>query len=72
VKFDEDDDDEAKERKKTAVVNICFQIILNLAFLAIRLVLWFYYDFDSAIFLAKNFISLVIAIDGAVGKCYDP
>ena len=66
VKFDEDDNDEAKERRKTTVVNICFQIMLNLAFMAIRLVLWFRYDFDSAVFLAKNVIGFVIAIDAAV------
>ena len=68
VKFDEDDNDEAKERKTTAEVNLGFQIVLNLAFLVIRLVLWFRYDFDSAIFLAKNVISLVIAIDAAVER----
>ena len=62
VKFD-GDDDKAKVRKKTAVVNIGFQITLNVAFLVIRLVLWLHYDFDCAVFLAKNVISLVITLD---------
>ena len=60
VKFDEDDD--PKSRKKTTVANTISQIILNLTFLVIRLVLWFHYDFDSAIFIAKNVIGLAIAI----------
>ena len=60
VKFD--DNEEAKERKKTKVCNIVSQIILNLCFLVIRLVLWFGYGFYTAIFISKNVISLVIAL----------
>ena len=60
VKFDEDDD--PKSRKKTTLANIISQIILNLTFLTIRLLLWFYYDFDSAIFIAKNVIGLAFAL----------
>jgi hypothetical protein len=60
VKFK--DNGESKERKKTAKSNILFQIILNLLFLIIRLVLWFGYDFDSAVFIAKNVIGFVIAL----------
>jgi hypothetical protein len=63
VKFDEDNDDaKPKLRKKTAACTLAFQIILNVSFLVIRLVLWLHYDFDSAIFLAKNVISLVMAL----------
>ncbi|CAB4001182.1 Hypothetical predicted protein [Paramuricea clavata] len=63
VKFDEDEDDaEPTLRKKKAACTLVFQIILNVAFLVIRLVLWFHYDFDSAIFLAKNVISLVMGL----------
>ena len=69
IKFDEDDDDEAKERRKTTVIAIVFQIVLNVAFLVIRLFLWFKYDFDSAVFLAKNVISLVVAIVDVVERC---
>ena len=60
VKFDSSD--QPKERKKTKLCNTVSQIILNLGFLVIRLVLWFKYDFYSAIFIAKNVISLVIAL----------
>ena len=54
--------DEVKFCKKRAIVNTYFQIVLNLAFLIIRAVLWLHYDFDSAVFLAKNFIAIVIAL----------
>ena len=60
VKFTENA--EHKGRKKTSVVKIVSQIILNLTFLIIRLVLWLHFDFDSAIFTAKNIIGLVIAV----------
>ena len=60
VKFD--DNDQEKKREVTKLCNTVSQIILNLSFLVIRLVLWFKYDFDSAIFIAKNVISLVIAL----------
>ena len=69
IKFDKDDDDEAKERRKTTVIAIIFQIVLNVAFLVIRLFLWLKYDFDSAVFLAKNVISLVVAIVDVVKRC---
>lgn len=58
----EKQDDEVTFRKKTAIVNTIFEIVLNLAFLIIRAVLWFHYDFDSAVFLAKNFIALFIFV----------
>ena len=67
IKFDRNGD--STQRKKTAWVNIAFQIFLNLAFLIILLVLWFYYDFDSAVFLAKNMIGLVIALVGVLEEC---
>ena len=60
VKFDENN--EPKHRKKTTVANIVFQMLLNLLFLILRLVLWFGYNFKSAIFIAKNVIALVIAL----------
>ena len=66
VKFKKSNDackqDEVKFCKKRAIVNTYFQIVLNLAFLVIRAVLWLHYDFDSAVFLAKNFIAIVIAL----------
>ncbi len=61
VKF-EKPNDAGKFRKKTAILNTCIQIILNLAFLVIRSVLWLHYDFDSGIFLAKSVISLAITL----------
>ncbi len=67
VKFDEDD--EPKPRKKTTVANTVFQIILNLLFLILRLVLWFGYNFDSAIFIAKNVIGLGIALVPVLEIC---
>ncbi|XP_028409921.1 uncharacterized protein LOC114532580 [Dendronephthya gigantea] len=57
-----ENEDEPKPCKKTMKVNTVCQIVLNFAFLVIRLVLWLKYDFDSAVFIAKNFISLAIAL----------
>ena len=54
--------DKVKFCKKRAMVNTCFQIVLNPTFLVIRAVLWLHYDFDSAVFLAKNLIAIVIAL----------
>ena len=48
--------------KKRAIRNTYFQVVLNLAFLIIRAVLWLHYEFDSAVFLAKNFIAIIIAL----------
>ena len=49
-------------RKRVVKVNVFFQVLLNLAFFVIRAVLWFRYDFNSAVFLAKNVISLVVVL----------
>ena len=57
-----DKQDEVKICKKRAICNTCFQVVLNLAFLIIRAVLWLHYEFDSAVFLAKNFIAIIIAL----------
>ena len=56
--------DKVKICKKRATRNTCFQVVLNLAFLIIRAVLLFHYEFDSAVFLAKNFIAIIIALVG--------
>ena len=56
-------------RKKTAIATTAFQMILNLAFLIIRLVLWFDYDFGAAVFLAKNMISFLILVVGVIETC---
>ena len=48
----------AKDRTKTIEVNRVFQIVVNTLFLGFRLCLWFAYDQDAAIFIAKNAISL--------------
>jgi hypothetical protein len=55
--------------KKTAMVTTGFQIFMNLAFLVIRSVLWLHYDFDSALFLAKNVISLVMVLVDVIETC---
>ena len=58
----EEDGSDSKPRKRTVIVNDAFQIVLNLLFLILRLILWFKYDQDSAIFIAKNVVSLLIQI----------
>ena len=58
----EEDGSDSKPRKRTVVVNDVFQIGLNLLFLLLRLILWFAYEQESAIFIAKNVILLLILI----------
>ena len=56
------DGSDSKPRKRTVIVNDVFQIALNFLFLLFRLILWFAYHQDSAIFIAKNVILLLIQI----------
>ena len=53
--------DEVKERTKTSIVFGFLEIIgTNLPFLAIRAVIWEKYKHESAVFIAKNIVSLVV------------
>ena len=65
----EEDGNDSKPRKRTVIVNNVFQIVLNLLFLILRLIVWFAYHQDSAIFIAKNVISLLIQILPYLEKC---
>ena len=60
VKFDENG--EPKARDKTSLAEAIFQIVLNVFFLVIRLMLWLSYGLDSAIFIAKNIIGLAVVL----------
>ena len=63
------EDDEWKFRKMTTIVSTGFQLVLNVAFLVIRAVLWYKYDYGSAIFLAKNIISIIIVLVSVLECC---
>ena len=52
------DYEEPKMRKRIFYIYFCFQGVLNLSFLIVRIVLWAKYERDAAIFIAKNLISL--------------
>ena len=53
--------DEVKERTKTSIVFGFFEIICtNFPFLVIRGVIWKKYKHESAVFIAKNIVSLVV------------
>ena len=63
---DENDDKREKNRKKkwrfSHGVNTIFQIVLNISFFTLRMIMWRGYKRDAAIFLAKNFISVVLSM----------
>lgn len=52
---------EVTVRKKTMVLRSAVQIFfVNLAFLVIRFIIWFHYDYEASIFITKNIIAIVI------------
>ena len=50
---------DVKTRKKVFWIRCTFQALVNLAFLILRLILWFEYGRNAPIFIAKNGISLI-------------
>ena len=50
---------DVKTRKKVFWIRCTFQALVNLAFLILRLILWFKYGRNAPIFIAKNGISLI-------------
>lgn len=53
---------EVTVRKKTMVIRTSVQVLLvNLAFLVMRFIVWFHYDYDASIFITKNIIAIVIS-----------
>ena len=64
----DDDNDEKHEKnrkekwRRSHVVNTLFQIVLNISFFTLRMVMWLGYRRDAAIFLAKNLISIVLNV----------
>ena len=63
---DENDEEHEKNRKKkwrySHGVNTFFQIVLNVVFFILRMIMWRDYKRDAAIFLAKNLISFVLNV----------
>ena len=55
-------DENTRLFKRVLHVNSVFQFALNVSFLVIRCILWFKYNRDAAIFIAKNVISLVMSV----------
>lgn len=54
---------EGKLRKRTAICrNIVENVLVNLVFLIVRLVIAFEYKKDESIFIAKNGIAIILAI----------
>ena len=56
-----------QEKRKTNfrwahTTNTLFQILLNLSFFILRIIMWAKYKRDAAIFLTKNLISIVINV----------
>ena len=59
----ENDLDEEKPRRCTAILrNIVEMVVINFAFLIVRLVIFFEYKKDESIFIAKNGIAIILSI----------
>ena len=53
---------EVTVRKKTMLARTIFQVLLvNLTFLVMRFIVWFHYDYNASIFIAKNIIAIAIS-----------
>ena len=65
-------DGEVKERKGTSMILGPIEIVgTNLPFLILRAVVWGVYNYEASVFIAKNVISLVIAlVEFAIFKNY--
>lgn len=51
-----------KTRKKTLIAYIILKALyLNVAFLVIRCIVWFNYNYDASIFITKNILSIVMS-----------
>ena len=48
---------------------VCQLLFVNLAFLAIRLVLFFDFNLDASVFIAKNVIALAVGIIEIISAC---
>ena len=53
---------EEKPRKRTAILRNIFEIVIDLVFLIVRLVVVFEYKKDESIFIAKNGIGIILSI----------
>ena len=53
---------EEKPRKRTALLRNIFEIVIDLVFLIVRLVIVFEYKKDESIFIAKNGIGIILSI----------
>ena len=53
---------EEKPRKRTAILRNIFEIVIDLVFLIVRLVIVFEYKKDESIFIAKNGIGIILSI----------
>ena len=69
LRFKFNEDGEYKSRKKVLYARRLLQVLVNLAFLVIRIVLWSKYGRNAPIFITKNGISLTLLLLEVLPKC---
>ena len=69
LRFKFNEDGEYKSRKKVLYARRFLQVLVNLAFLVIRIVLWSKYGRNAPIFITKNGISLTLLLLEVLPKC---